>query len=1023
MAAQMVSSKAGAAMRANPNGKVTSPNTAAVNKVATPSHVCGASKSHKGRWKGMDAGMDVSDDQQDIARGRGMVDTLFQGFAGSSGTQNAIMSSQEYLSTAQRNFNNIEDGFYISPAFLDKMSIHIAKNFMDLPKIKVPLILGIWGGKGQGKTFQCMLAFKKLGITPIVMSAGELESGNAGEPAKLIRQRYREASDIIKKGKMCALFINDLDAGAGRFGMTTQYTVNNQMVNATLMNIADNPTNVQLPGVYKTETIPRVPIICTGNDFSTLYAPLIRDGRMEKYYWNPTREDRIGVCMGIFQDDGVTRAEVEALVDNFPGQSIDFFGALRARVYDDSVRKFVEEIGHENLTKRLVNSKEGKVQFEKPKMSVDVLMTYGKAVVQEQDNVRRVQLADAYLAGAELAGSDGSSVPETYVGASEKFKNNLNNASSGSAGWRAPVADTPRPPPRAPTPAPTPSAGSWRSTPSSSPAPAPTPAPTPAASAPAGSGLLSAGDLSAFKADDLGELCRKKGVSGGKSATRESLTEALVKAGVSLNDLSRGQLVDLGTKLGKAGLSRDLAAARRELSGLVGKGGSAAASWKSTPAPTSSSAPRAKQEVPSSWRRSSDSSSSSSSSGSRFASYAGRSSSPAPAGAGGASSGSKLAAGDLVGLRIDDLRDLVKVTGTQLPREPTKQGLIDALVANGVTLAHCTRGMLVDLSAKLGAPMAKDADTMRRNLASLVGKGGAPAPTPSSSWRSAPGAPAAPAAAAAPASNRFSNYSAGASEKAPWRRSGSYTASSGGAASGSGLSAADLGSLRIDDLRDIAKKAGVELSRDVTKDGLISTLAAKGVSLTALPRAALVDLCGRKGVPTARDAETMRKNLASKIGGGAAAPAAAASGSSSSWRSAPAATPAAGSTGGRFASYGGSSSDNGSSSGWRSGGSDSSSSSGGSDAIFEADLSSFKIDDLTTLARKVGIEVRNATKDSLVKQLASKATVADLSKGNLVDILSKVGGSISGSVEDLRNRVRGAASQRQSARATAGSRW
>lgn len=40
--------------------------------------------------------------------------------------------------------NNIEDGFYISPAFLDKMSIHIAKNFMDLPKIKVPLILGIW---------------------------------------------------------------------------------------------------------------------------------------------------------------------------------------------------------------------------------------------------------------------------------------------------------------------------------------------------------------------------------------------------------------------------------------------------------------------------------------------------------------------------------------------------------------------------------------------------------------------------------------------------------------------------------------------------------------------------------------------------------------------------------------------------------------------------------------------------------------------------------------------------------------
>jgi ATP-dependent 26S proteasome regulatory subunit len=158
--------------------------------------------------------------------------------------------------------------------------------------------------------------------SPIMMSAGELESGNAGEPAKLIRQRYREASDVIKKGKMCALFINDLDAGAGRMGGTTQYTVNNQMVNATLMNIADNPTNVQLPGIYNKDTIPRVPIVVTGNDFSTLYAPLIRDGRMEKFYWAPTREDRIGVCKGIFRADNVSDEDVTKLVDQFPGQSI-----------------------------------------------------------------------------------------------------------------------------------------------------------------------------------------------------------------------------------------------------------------------------------------------------------------------------------------------------------------------------------------------------------------------------------------------------------------------------------------------------------------------------------------------------------------------------------------------------------------------------------------------------------------------------------------------------------------------------
>ena len=37
-----------------------------------------------------------------------------------------------------------------------------------------------------------------------------------------------------------------------------------------------------VPPADKNEEIPRVPIVCTGNDFSTLYAPLIRDGRMEK---------------------------------------------------------------------------------------------------------------------------------------------------------------------------------------------------------------------------------------------------------------------------------------------------------------------------------------------------------------------------------------------------------------------------------------------------------------------------------------------------------------------------------------------------------------------------------------------------------------------------------------------------------------------------------------------------------------------------------------------------------------------
>ncbi|XP_022944332.1 ribulose bisphosphate carboxylase/oxygenase activase, chloroplastic isoform X5 [Cucurbita moschata] len=358
-------------------------------------------QTEKDKWRGL--AFDTSDDQQDITRGKGLADPLFQAPMG-TGTHNAVLSSYEYVSAGLRqyNFDNNMDGFYIAPAFMDKLMVHIVKNFMNLPNIKVPLILGIWGGKGQGKSFQCELVFAKMGINPIMMSAGELESGNAGEPAKLIRQRYREAADIIKKGKMSCLFINDLDAGAGRFGGATQYTVNNQMVNATLMNIADNPTNVQLPGLYNKEENPRVPIIVTGNDFSTLYAPLIRDGRMDKFYWAPTREDRIGICTGIFRTDGVPTEDIVKLVDTFPGQSIDFFGALRARVYDNEVRKWAAGVGVESIGKNLVNSKEGPPTFNQPKMTLEKLLGYGNMLIMEQENVKRVKLADKYLKEAAL---------------------------------------------------------------------------------------------------------------------------------------------------------------------------------------------------------------------------------------------------------------------------------------------------------------------------------------------------------------------------------------------------------------------------------------------------------------------------------------------------------------------------------------------------------------------------------------------------------------------------------------------
>lgn len=41
------------------------------------------------------------------------------------------------LMLCRYNFDNNMDGFYIAPAFMDKLIVHITKNFMTLPNIKV----------------------------------------------------------------------------------------------------------------------------------------------------------------------------------------------------------------------------------------------------------------------------------------------------------------------------------------------------------------------------------------------------------------------------------------------------------------------------------------------------------------------------------------------------------------------------------------------------------------------------------------------------------------------------------------------------------------------------------------------------------------------------------------------------------------------------------------------------------------------------------------------------------------------
>ncbi|KAK5831176.1 ribulose bisphosphate carboxylase/oxygenase activase, chloroplastic [Gossypium arboreum] len=339
-------------------------------------------------------------DNMNIAVGAraGVIDDLFTG--NFLGKDSDIVF--DYRQKATRSFEYLQGDYYIAPVFLDKVACHIVKNYLaHLLNVKIPLILGVWGGKGQGKTFQTELIFQAMGIEPVIMSAGELESDRAGEPGKLIRERYRTASQVVQnQGKMSCLMINDIDAGLGRFG-NTQMTVNNQIVVGTLMNLSDNPTRVSIGQDWRESDITnRVPIIVTGNDFSTIYAPLIRDGRMEKFYWQPTKEDIVNIVHRMYEKDGISKDEVVSIVETFPNQALDFYGALRSRTYDRSISKWIEDIGGiENLGNKLLRRKKNEELpvYTPPQQTVEALLESGYSLLREQQLIMDTKLSKEYM--------------------------------------------------------------------------------------------------------------------------------------------------------------------------------------------------------------------------------------------------------------------------------------------------------------------------------------------------------------------------------------------------------------------------------------------------------------------------------------------------------------------------------------------------------------------------------------------------------------------------------------------------
>lgn len=264
---------------------------------------------------------------------------------------------------------------FISKRFQQIVSLHVLKNLLKRVEAQVPLLLGIHGPSGEGKTFQCENILKNMGVKRFLISGGQLDNPIPGQPSSFIRSTYIRASESIRSGEcsLAVVLVNDVDTGLGTWGKSAKHTINQINVFGELMHLVDYPTLVD-----GKETI-RVPIIITGNDFTKLYNPLVRAGRMSAFEWIPTNEEKAEIISSIFPE--LSKQECyrliielnEKLKGELPEQikflPVAFFSHLRSNLLDEDLWYEVEQSGLDKTVDSILRGYEpdlsSKINFDR----------------------------------------------------------------------------------------------------------------------------------------------------------------------------------------------------------------------------------------------------------------------------------------------------------------------------------------------------------------------------------------------------------------------------------------------------------------------------------------------------------------------------------------------------------------------------------------------------------------------------------------------------------------------------------
>ena len=200
---------------------------------------------------------------------------------------------------------------------------HLFKQVLPSLKGRTERYLIVQGARGTGKTVTATDASLRYGFAVALLPASMLASEHEGGATAVLRDFMAFAAEASRTRRLRIVIVaDDFDLSISAADEQTGKTINSLLVTHLLQQMADThePRNFDDSGL---------PIIFTGNNFTTVRSSLFREGRASWHTHRPTLDDKLLIAFQLFNprtfDD---RRLIERLVRSYREESVAFWRAL-----------------------------------------------------------------------------------------------------------------------------------------------------------------------------------------------------------------------------------------------------------------------------------------------------------------------------------------------------------------------------------------------------------------------------------------------------------------------------------------------------------------------------------------------------------------------------------------------------------------------------------------------------------------------------------------------------------------------